>query len=84
MDNWTFKITDVGRVVQLSVANGKVGKLVIGGDGTNVFGLTERVGDLDGPEQDLTIPDCYTIGPGQYDLKAKTLTAAVPVSFNEP
>ncbi len=80
--DYPFKTTDVGREIDLSVPQLAKGKLGIGGSGGHVFGLTEIVGDVTGPEQELNLPDIYTLGPGKYKLKAKTLPTDVAVSFN--
>ncbi len=75
---------DVGKEIPISVPQMAVGKIGLGGDGTNVVELVEHIAGWDGRTQELRTPDVYDIGPGQYRVRIAECTTPFELALNIP
>lgn len=75
---------DVGKEIPISVPQMAVGKIGLGGDGTNVVHLVEHLAGWEGRTQVLTVPDVYDVPTGQYIVRIAEVNSNFPLAINKP
>ena len=80
----TYNVTGAEFSAEFSVPQMAVGKIMLPAMNGNVIGLTELVGGLPGVTQELSLQDCYDVGPGQYVLSCETFVAPFSFTSNVP